>query len=116
MNFKNHFELYKALIEGKTIIYNNGAMVKVSSDSVLVSYDNGGSWGSSCWSFDNPEQWKIYDKPEAWYRVTSFRKVSDRPYLHNGLYSSKDDFLKDVQGKEEDYRWIHLEEFYRRIK
>ena len=113
MNFKNHFELYKALIEGKTIICKNGTMVKASDNLVLISCDNGESWSSGSWSFNNPEQWKIYEEPAVWYRITALHNDSDRPYTNEALYESIEDFLLESGEKEKDFQWIHLEEFKR---
>lgn len=112
MNFKNHFELYKALIEGKTIVSEIGAMVWLSGESLIIK-DKDGERDRGNWHFYHLEQWKIYEKPEVWYRITALHNDSDRPYTNEALYESIEDFLIEFGEKEKDYQWIHLEEFKR---
>lgn len=53
-----------------------------------------------------------YTEPETWYVVTTHEKQL-RPYTHQTMYLSKEDFFKSTNTNESNYEWVELKLFER---
>lgn len=111
-NFKNLKELYQALLDGKTIVCENGAKAKMINDDFL-EVDQGTNIAKmrlGDMRIIAAENWSTYQEPVKWFRAIAHNKEDERPIVYLYLYKNEEDFLKLNAAKKEDYHWIILEE------
>lgn len=62
---KNQKEIYEALLDGKTLVFLENEIIRLSSEGdIEVSHDDCKSWRKSSYSFVDPCDFEIYTPPK----------------------------------------------------